>query len=177
MARPKKDEKKVYSEREIALSQMRNGRIDKNYLLKIVMEYKFKKQLNKDFSMPKELAEVVLIIIDKMLGSSSWRGYTGDWKEEFRGRALEHIVKYSHRFDPNKYKSGKNPDPYNYFAMIISHAFMQSLKKCKIYTENIVVMNDDVLYNTNNWTKDQDFDPNVQSFTPSVDSLDWGNFH
>jgi hypothetical protein len=175
MARPKKDEKKVYSEREIALSQMRNGRIDKTYLLQLVMEYKFKKQINKDFSMPKELAEVVLIIIDKMLGSNSWRGYTGDWKEEFRGRALEHIVKYAHRFDPYKCKSGKN-DPYNYFAMMINNAFIQSWRKCKIYSENMVVMNDDVLYNPNNWSKDQDFDSSIQSFTPSVDSLDWGNF-
>ena len=86
----------------------RNNKIDTIYLSDLVMDYKLKKSLDSEFPMPKELAEVVLIMIDKMLGSPSWRGYTPDWKEEFRGRAIEHVLKYGHNFSPEKCKNGKN---------------------------------------------------------------------
>lgn len=165
----------IVANREKHLSEMRNGRIGKKYLNDLVLDYKFKKSLDENYPMPTELAEVVLIIIDKMLGSSSWRGYSDDWKEDFRGRAIEHVLKYAHNFDPDKSKSGKN-DPYNYFAMIIGNAFIQSWRKCKTYSDNNVILNDDLIYNQNNWEEDQESRPDIQSITPNIDSIDWNGY-
>lgn len=175
MGRPRKNERVTYSEREIQLAEMRNGRIERSYLKSLVMDYKIKKKINPDYSMARDLAEVLLIIIDKMLGSPSFRGYSEDWKEEFRGRAIEHVLKYGHNFDATKSKSGRN-DPYNYFAMIISNAFVQSMRKCKTYSEHNVVMNPDMIYNPNTWEEDQEYRPDLESTRQNVDALDWGQF-
>lgn len=164
MARPKKtniqSDVASLSEFDIKIQEMRNGRIDREYLTKLVMEYKFKKNIDKAYPMPRELGAVVLVIIDKMIGSSSWRNYTEDWKDEFRGRAIEHVLRYAHNFNPEKMEAGKN-DPFNYFAMIISHAFIQSLRKCKAYAERKVVINDDVLYNATSWAELYDASPDI----------------
>lgn len=157
------------------LQSMRNGRIDKTYLSELVTSYKFKKNLDPTYPMSRELAEVVLIIIDKMLGSASWRNYTDDWKEEFRGRAIEHVLKYAHNFDSEKSKTGKN-DPYNYFAMIISNAFIQSWKKCKVYSDNNVLLNDDILYTASTWDEVYEANPNMGTIIPNTDAIDWGHF-
>ena len=173
----KKVEERQFSEREIKLAEMRNGRIERKYLQDLVMEYKFKKQLDKKYSMPRELAEVVIIIVDKMLGSPSWRRYSDDWKEEFRGRAIEHVLKYAHNFNPKKCKSGKN-DPYNYFAMIIGNAFIQSWRKCKAYSDNTIMLNPDMLYAQS--PDSPDFNPeltpedNKWANMPEIGNLDWG---
>jgi hypothetical protein len=174
MGRPRKEETVTFSKREIRLAGMRNGRINTKYLTELVLDYKFKRKLDKNYSMPTELAEVILIIIDKMIGSSAWRSYSEDWKEEFRGRATEHVVKYAHNFNLVKCKNGKGSDPYNYFAMIIKNAFIQSLRKCKLYSESMVLMNNDLVYNENQWSESQDFNPNLRSVAPEVDTLDWG---
>ena len=166
---------KRIDEHKMRLQEMRHGRIERKYLTDLVMDYKFKKQLDLNYPMPTELAEVVLIIIDKMLGSSSWRKYSDDWKEEFRGRAIEHVLKYAHNFDADKSKSGKN-DPYNYFAMIISNAFIQSWRKCKAYTDANVIMNHDLIYRENAWEEDQESRTDIESVTPNLDALDWGHF-
>lgn len=161
---------------EQRLQQMRTGRIEKAYLLELVMNYKFKKKIDEAYPMPRELAEVVLIIIDKMLGSASWRNYTDDWKEEFRGRAIEHVLKYTHNFDPKKSKNGKGNDPYNYFAMIIHNAFVQSWKKCKAYSENNVLLNDEILYNAESWDDVYEANPDHGIVNPNTDAIDWGHF-
>jgi hypothetical protein len=157
------------------IKSMRTGRIEKEYLSDLVMAYKFKKNIDSTYPMPRELAEVVLIIIDKMLGSASWRNYTDDWKEEFRGRAIEHVLKYAHNFDPEKSKSGKN-DPYNYFAMIISNAFIQSWKKCKAYADSNVLLNDEILYNVESWDELYETPPTMGTINPNPDAIDWGHF-
>ena len=142
----KKPEAKVYmNDRERRLSGLRTGKIAKNYLMPMVMQYKSIKKKVPKASMPRELAEVMLIIIEKNLGSPSFRRYSPDWKEEMRGRAVEHLLKYSHNFDPAKCAEGKD-DPYNYFAMIANMAFVQSLKKLKTHSEHTVIINHDVLY-------------------------------
>jgi len=164
--------KRKYSEYREKLLEMRHGRIDKKYLLELVMDYKFKRKLDPGFPMPSELAEVVLIIIDKMLGSNSWRKYSDDWKEEFRGRAIEHVLKYAHNFNPEKCKN----DPYSYFAMIIGNAFIQSWRKCKTYTETNVIINYDLMYQNNEWSDSQDMRPDTDSITPDLNRLDWGHF-
>ena len=173
--------KRKHSEYREKILEMRQGRIDKAYLLELVMDYKFKRSLDSEFPMPSELAEVVLVIIDKMLGSNSWRKYSDDWKEEFRGRAIEHVLKYTHNFDPVKNKVGKDGkpsknDPYNYFAMIINNAFIQSWRKCKNYTETNVIINYDLMYQNNEWSDGQDSRPDTDSVTPDLNKLDWGHF-
>lgn len=179
MGRKKKEEEpKEYSPRELRLANLRNNKIDTVYLSDLVMDYKMKRTLDKEFPMPKELAEVVLIMIDKMLGSPSWRGYTPDWKEEFRGRAIEHVLRYGHNFSPEKCKNGKN-DAFNYFAMIIVNAFVQSLKKCRIYSENNILMNHDVIYNDQQPYngEEQEFktDSDIKFIDPDINSLDYGS--
>ena len=172
----KMPKQKKYSEYREKLLEMRHGRIDKAYLLELVMDYKFKRKLDKGFPMPSELAEVVLIIIDKQLGSNSWRKYSDDWKEEFRGRAIEHVLKYAHNFDPLKSKNGKGNDPYNYFAMIIGNAFIQSWRKLKNYTDTNVIINYDLMYQDNEWSESQELRPDTDTITPDLNKLDWGHF-
>ena len=101
---PGKKKEHTFTKREYELAEMRNGRIGKEYLQSLVMDYKFKKKIDSRYSMPRELAEVVIIIIDKMLGSPSWRRYSEDWKEEFRGRAIEHVLKYALHLDLQRQK-------------------------------------------------------------------------
>ncbi len=167
--------RKKHEEYKDKLLEMRHGRIDKAYLLELVMDYKFKRSLEPDYPMSSELAEVVLIIIDKMAGSNSWRNYSDDWKEEFKGRAIEHVLKYAHNFDPHKIRIGKDGkvlknDPYNYFAMIIGNAFIQSWRKCKTYTDANIIINYDLMYKDNEWSDAQELRPDVDSVTPDLDS-------
>jgi hypothetical protein len=155
------------------IQTMRNGRIDKEYLTELALNYKFKKKIDKDYPMPRELADLLLIVVDKTLGSSSWRGYTEDWKEEFRGRALEHLLRYSHNFDLEKCKN----DPYNYFARLTSTAFIQSLAKCKLYAERNVLLNEDVLYSANaNYEDVYEANPEGGVVNPNIDAIDYGHF-
>jgi len=168
----KKEEVRPRSEKDKRLEQMRHGRIEKTYLLELVMDYKMKRQLMPTYPMPTELAEVILIIVDKMLGSGSWRNYTDDWKEEMRGRAIEHVLRYAHNFNPIKVKN----DPYNYFAMIIYSAFVQSWRKCKTYSEQNVALNEEVIHNSSGWDDESNNSTSVESVTPNIDALDWGYF-
>ena len=176
MPRKKKNDDRVFmSDRERRLSGLRTGKIAKDYLMPMIMQYKQIKTRMPKASMPRELAEVMLIIIEKNLGSPSYRRYSPDWKEEMRGRAIEHLLKYSHNFNPAKCAEGKD-DPYNYFAMIANMAFLQSLKKLKIHSEHTVIMNHDVLYNESQWEESSEFKPesDISSNSPQISNLDWG---
>ncbi len=163
-------------EREAKLREMRNGKIERRYLLGLVVDYKRKRLFEPQFPMPRELAEVLLVIVDKTMGSASWRQYSDDWKEEFRGRAIEHVLKYAHNFNPIKSETGKTNDPYYYFSRMITNAFIQSWRKCKTYTDDNVLLNHDLLYNDNNWDGEQTNQNDVHTVTPNIDALDWGNF-
>jgi hypothetical protein len=168
------DKKSDRDEHLAILEEMKTSRVPKAYLTNLVTEYKMMKAINPDAKMPDKLADVVLVIIGKMGGSSQWRGYTEDWKEEFRGRAIEHILRYAHNFDPIKMQKGKD-DPYNYFAMIILHAFIQSKKKLMKYHELNVPMNHEVLYKSDGDGDGDAVNPNADFFAPKIESLDWGS--
>ncbi len=173
----KSDASATFTEREIRLANLRNNKIPKEYLTNLILSYKANKRLDPDFGMPTELAETVLIIIDKMLGSSAWRGYTPDWKEEFRGKAIEHVLKYVHNFSIEKCKEGKN-DPYNYIAMISKQAFVQSWRKLKLYSENNININHDVIFKEENWNSENELKEGVDiQVNPTMEYLDWGNEH
>jgi len=178
MPRKKKEEHVYLTEREKKLAAMKSGRIKKEDLMPIVMKYKALKAAKPKAQMPRDLADIIILIIDKNLGSPSWRRYSLDWKEEMRGRALEHLLKYSHNFDPSKCAAGKD-DPYNYFAMIANMAFTQSLKKLKNHSDNTILINHEVLYNDSQWSGDTgsiDFDYKIEMgiSDPQISNLDWG---
>ena len=167
MARTKKEyispELQTYDQR---MASMRTGRIDKDYLTNLIMAYKFKKSVDKTFPMPRELAEVGLIIIDKTIGGSRWRGYTENWKEDMRGRAIEHFLKYLHGFNPEKMALlGKNADPYYYIGRMVSNACIQSWRNCKEYSDATLPMNDDILYKYDN----------SEEFNNTLSSSGWSN--
>ena len=174
MPKKKVEEVKKISDSDRKLSGMRSGRISKADLMPMVMHYKALKEGDARAQMPRDLAIIMMLIIDKNLGSPSWRRYSPDWKEEMRGRAIEHLLRYSHNFDPTKCAAG-NDDPYNYFAMIANMAFIQSLKKLKLHSEHTVLMNHDVLYNEAQWAQfSESVGLEVDVFTPQISNLDWG---
>ena len=175
MARRKKEEDNFFvSDRERRIAKLKSGKISKDYLSPLVMQYREMKKVNPRAQMPRELAEVILIIIDKNLGSPSWRRYSPDWKEEMRGRAIEHLLKYSHNFDPAKCAAG-NDDPYNYFAMIANMAFIQSLKKLKQHAEHTILINHDVLYSESQWAEYESLKIEIEVSEPQISNLDWGH--
>lgn len=174
MPRKKKEDTQFYmSDRERRIASLKTGKINKSYLLPLVMQYKALKASSPRSQMPRELAEVIMIIIDKNLGSPSWRRYSPDWKEEMRGRAIEHLLKYSHNFDPSKCAAG-NDDPYNYFAMIANMAFIQSLKKLKQHAEHTVLINHDILYSETQWEQYAELKIEMEISEPQISNLDWG---
>jgi hypothetical protein len=162
------------SDADKQLSKFKTGRIAKEDLLPMVMKYKAMKELNSKARMPDNLASVMLVIIEKNLGSASWRRYSPDWKEEMRAKAQDHLLRYAHNFSPEKCEAGKD-DPYNYFAMVANRAFIQSLKKLKKHQSHIVMINHDVLYNEMQYNQfAEEFGLEVNCFDPCVSNLDWG---
>lgn len=130
---------------------MKNGRIDKEYLSELIMEYKFKRSLDPTFPMTRELAQMALLIIDKTLGNFRWRSYTDDWKEDMRAKAIEHVLRYVHNYDSIKSaESSQNNDPYYYIGMIVTNAFIQSWKKSSERSKCMMPLNDDILYQFDN---------------------------
>lgn len=73
------------------------------------------------------LGEIYIAVVDKVAGMPSWRSYSEDWMDEFKGRAMEHLCKYGHNFKKEKSKR----DATNYLIQVCWRAFQQSLKMCK----------------------------------------------
>jgi hypothetical protein len=71
------------------------------------------------------LGKIISIIVDKVLGGPRFSGYTAEWKEEYRGLALEHCVRYVHNYNPEKCAKSKSGDPYNYIKKTIRSACFQ----------------------------------------------------
>lgn len=131
-------------------AQMRSGRIDKNILRKLLVELRNnRKQYGDDYHVSEALGYVFNVVIDKNLGNGKWRGYTPDWKEEMRDRALELLIRHSHNFDPMKMQKSKNVDPYYYLAKITFCAFIQAKEKLAKRSKKIkfVQLNEAVMSN------------------------------
>lgn len=150
-----KEEPVQYSKRDLRLSKLKNERINPVYLSDLLMDHKLKRAVDPNYKMSDEMGDVLLVMIEKTIGSSGWRGYSPDWKEEFRGRAIDHLVRYSHGFNPEKCKNGKG-DAGNYLIKIIVSAFIQSLNKCKAYSENNIHINHDIIYDESMWNQDNE---------------------
>lgn len=111
-------------------AQMRSGLIDKKILMKLLIELcDNRKKYGDDYPVSEALGYVFNVVIDKNLGNGKWRGYTPDWKEEMRDRAIELLIKHSHNFNPEKMQNSKNVDPYYYLAKIVFCAFLQAKEK------------------------------------------------
>ena len=77
-----------------------------------------------------------------MVNSGSWNKYSTELKEDMKGTALFYVVLHAHRFSPEPTKYRKKPaDPYNYFAMIIQGAFIQTWRKDKTYKDMLADCN------------------------------------
>jgi len=164
MARRKKQESAIDMTYAQRISAMKSGRIDKDYLSDLIMAYKFKRSVDPTYPMPRELAEVSLIVIDKTLGSFRWRGYTEDWKEEMRGKAIEHVLRYVHNYDAVKSsQDSQNKDPYYYIGRIATNAFIQSWRKCEAYSKSTLPLNEDIL---------QEYD-NSAEFNETIKQAKW----
>ena len=121
------------------VQSMMYGRIDPNYLTRLIMEYKaymdpFVAEREAIAAIDKEkaakmvppemgwhLGRCVDIIIKKTLGLPRWRDYSSGWHEEMYAHALLLVLRYLHRFDPAKVTS----DPFFYAGMIVWNACNQ----------------------------------------------------
>lgn len=160
---------------EKRMAKLRYDRIDVDRLAELTMEYAEARKLNENHIMSRELAEMVMVIIDKLLGGGQYRGYTDDWKEEMRGKAYEHIVKYSKGFKIALCKAGKRDAAFSYHAMIASHAFKQSIKQLKAYTEKNSILNDALGYDKESMESDKSLNDSSQIY-PDETKLDYDDF-
>lgn len=118
--------------------QMRSGRIDKKILTNLLVELRDKRRkYGNDYPVSNALGYVFNVVIDKNLGNHKWRGYTNDWKQEMRDRAIELLIKHSHNFDPEKMEKAKNADPYYYLGKITFCAFIQAHNKLSARSKKI----------------------------------------
>ena len=131
-------------------ARMRSGKIDKDILTKLLVELKdMRKKYGTDYPPSEALGYVFNVVIDKNLGNQKWRGYTPDWKQEMRDRAIELLIKHSHNFDPVKMHTTKNVDPYYYLAKITFCAFIQAHNKLVARSKKIkfVALNEGTMNN------------------------------
>ena len=156
------------------MESFRSKRIHTKLLSRLVMDYKARKSINPESRMGNNLGRLFIIIIDKQLGSKNWRGYSDDWKVEFKGKAFEHLCRYADRFDPMKCQDGED-GAFNYFYQITRRAFIQALKKQKRYTETNLLLNDSVGHEQNEWSGNQSGEVDIESISPDVENLDSGH--
>lgn len=129
---------------------MRNDKIPKPILTKLLIELKDNRtKYGDDYPVSNALGYVFNVVIDKNLGNNKWRGYTPDWKQEMRDRAIELLIKHSHNFDPIKMNSSKNADPYYYLGKIVFCAFIQAKEKLQKRSKRLklVQLNEAVMSN------------------------------
>lgn len=172
MARRKVQE---LTESQKRVARLRYGRIDVDHLAKLTVEFCEKKKRNPDYQMSNELGEIINVIVDKMLGQGQWRGYTPDWKEEMRGKAYEHTVKYVKNFKMELVLAGKPDAAFSYYAMIITNAFKQSVKQLKAYTEKNALLNDALGYDKESIDSEKSI-INSESIFPDETRLDYESF-
>jgi hypothetical protein len=71
---------------------------------------------------PEELANQFILIIDHLLTSGKFRGYSLHWKSEMKGDALLSLVKYAKNFSLEK-----SSNPFSYFTQICGNCFKHRL--------------------------------------------------
>lgn len=155
------------------MARLRYERIDVDELSRLTIDHCDKKKIDPEYEMTNELGEMIFIIVEKMLGGSQYRGYTPDWKEEMRGKAYEHTVKYIKNFNITKVKAGQYDAAFNYYAMIITNAFKQAIKQQKAYTEKNKILNDAYGYNQAEMESDRSMVDSSYIY-PDESRLDYG---
>ena len=120
------------------VASMLYGTIDKDYLMRLLVEHREKMLPYNRPVMDARLAKIISIIIEKTLGSARFSGYTPEWKEEFRAHALLIALQYVHNYDPDKTKNAsKSNDPYNYIRRMVKCAFFQKWEKLNERSEMV----------------------------------------
>lgn len=120
------------------VQSMKYGRIDKEYLTKLVMEHKMNvAKYGKGYPMSDELGQVIMIIIDKTSGYKDWARYTTNWMNDMKSLAMLHCTRYLHNFNLVKMKNGKNSDPYYYIGRIVTNAFKQERDDLRLHTKYV----------------------------------------
>jgi DNA-directed RNA polymerase specialized sigma subunit len=74
-------------------------------------------------SLSNELAEKCMLIVNKLITSGKYRGYSEHWKDEMRGNALLSLVKYMKNFD-----LAKSRNPFAYITQIAVNCFKHTIK-------------------------------------------------
>ena len=118
------------------MQRLRYGRIDVDRLTELTVDYCEKRKINPNHRMCDELAEMIVVIAEKILGGGQYRGYTEDWKQEMTSLAYLHVMLYIRNFDLAKSKASGKPDAaFSYYARIVANAFKQQLKAMKKHNE------------------------------------------
>lgn len=81
--------------------------------------------------MSNELGRMIMLIADNLLRHGSFHGYTQEWKEDMKGRAIETVIKYGRNFESIKKAA---PRPFPYLTMIIRNSFLVAIKQNKKHT-------------------------------------------
>jgi len=91
-----------------------------------IRKLSIKTYINRDTDL---FGEMILLLIDKMLTRPNFRYYS--YKNEMKSLAVEYILKYTWRFDPNKQSkiSGQYVSAFAYLSTIIFNAFVASINK------------------------------------------------
>jgi len=76
---------------------------------------------------PEYIGESIIKIATRLSNIPNFIGYT--YKEEMIGDGIENVLAYIHNFNPDKHNN-----PFAYFTMIISNAFLRRLEKEKKQT-------------------------------------------
>ncbi len=76
---------------------------------------------------PEYIGECIIKIATRLANRPNFIGYT--YKEEMIGDGIENVLAYIHNFNPDKHNN-----PFAYFTMIISNAFLRRLEKEKKQT-------------------------------------------
>ena len=76
---------------------------------------------------PEYIGEAIIKIATRLANRPNFIGYT--YKEEMIGDGIENVLAYIHNFNPDKHNN-----PFAYFTMIISNAFLRRLEKKKKQT-------------------------------------------
>lgn len=182
MARRKKDvvEKPEVPQKETSqkrMNRLRYGRIDVDKLAELTIEYCENRKADSNYVMSQELAEMILVIVEKMQGGGQYRGYSDDWKAEMTSLAYTHVLKYVHNFKMEKVNTDKGTEAaFSYYAMIIANAFKQSIKQMKKHVAQFPLYNDAIGYDQD--AMEQDFSITDSSMVyPDISGLDYGDLY
>ena len=121
--------------------------IDDLELTKQLIKEKEEFQQGKIKKPSENLAKKFLLVLNKVLTSSKYSGYTLDWKNDFKSKAHELFVKHWYKFNPERIQKNfyqkdnkkilKKEEDYKgahgWFTLLITTAIHDEIKRHKKY--------------------------------------------